>query len=181
MPLTEDRLQHCYPGETLSSICNGIPRDIDPRPVSEPSLPVNWNGNCSTSDVTAGSSSSLTAPYQPTEAIIQAGTRQPNRIQGPNAYKRKNYKGQHINDNVKVKIARPRLIDTRNIVGFNKTVEKTNTFSNAKKIESGITIKLLKTSDSKEKKITIRNPKYVFVFIHRVYFKLQNFYKISFT
>lgn len=158
LPLTEDRLQHCYPGETLSSICNGIPRDIDPRSISEPSLPVKWSDNCSSSNATAGSSSSLVAPYQPTEAVIQAGIQQSNRIQGPDVYKRKNYKGQHIIDNVKVRITRPRLIDTRNIVGFNRNAENTNMFSNVKKVASGITVKLLERSDSERKKIIIKNP-----------------------
>jgi len=153
LPLTEERLKHCYPGETLTSICNGIPQSIDPRPVSEPSLPLNWNNDCST----ASRSISLSAPYQPNETVIQSAV-QANRNIELNIHKRKNYKGQYINDNVKVKLVRPQLIDTRNI--FKSDAGKTNVFCNIKKVERGITIKLLKKSNN-EKKIIIKDPKYV--------------------
>jgi len=153
LPLTEQRLKHCYPGETLTSICNGIPQSIDPRPVSEPSLPPNWDNNSSA----ASGSISLPVPYQPSEAVIQSAV-QSNRNTELNIRKRKNYKGQYINDNVKVRLVRPQLIDTRNI--FKSNVEKTNIFCNVKKIESGITVKLLKKPNN-EKKIIIKDPKYV--------------------
>ncbi|XP_011310531.1 RNA-binding protein 48 [Fopius arisanus] len=39
LPLTEERLSHQYPNESFTSINDGIPKSIDPRPVSEPSLP----------------------------------------------------------------------------------------------------------------------------------------------
>lgn len=153
LPLTEERLKHCYPGETLSSICNGIPQNIDPRLVSEPRLPINWNSNSSI----ASGSESLSAPYQPTEAVIQTGIQQSNKNSKLNMQKRKNYKGQYINNDVKVKIVRPRLIDTRNIAKSN-SVEKTNMFYNVKKIENRITVKLLEKSDTVKKKIVIKDP-----------------------
>ncbi|KAL6432891.1 hypothetical protein ACFW04_006323 [Cataglyphis niger] len=153
LPLTEERLKHCYPGETLSSICNGIPQNIDPRPVLEPRLPINWNYNNSN---TSGSKS-LSAPYQPTEAMIQTEIQQPNRNSKLNMQKRKNYKGQHIDGDAKVKIFRPRLIDTRNIAK-SSSIEKTNVFCNVKKVESGITVKLLEKSDTTKKKIVIKDP-----------------------
>lgn len=156
MPLTEERIKHCYPGETLSSICNGIPQSIDPRFVSEPRLPTNWKDNCNSG--IASSSESYPAPYQSTEVVIQAGIQQTNRNPDSNVRKRKNYR-EYCIDN-RVKVVRPRLIDTRNIAKLNST-EKTNVFCNIKKVESGITIKLLEKSDNKKKKIVIKNPRYV--------------------
>lgn len=158
MPLTEERIKHCYPGETLSSICNGIPQSIDPRPVSEPRLPINWKDDYNSS--IASSSKSFPTPYQFTEAVIQTGFQQANKNSDSNVRKRKNYKG-HCIDN-KVKVVRPRLIDTRNIARLN-SAEKTNAFCNVKKVESGITIKLLEKFDNKKKKIIIKNPRYVFL------------------
>lgn len=73
--------------------------------------------------------------------------------------RKRNYKGQRVNDNVKVKIVRPQLIDTRNIARLSST-EKTNVFCNVKKVD-GITVKLLEKPDDKKKKIVIKNPKYV--------------------
>lgn len=157
MPLTEERVKHCYPGETLSSVCNGIPQDIDPRSVSEPSVPVDWNSSYSNNIVSK--SSLLSAPYQPTEAIIQAGSSRLNENLKSNVRKR-NYKGQRVNDNVKHKMIRPRIIDTRNIARSGST-EKTNVFCNVKRIDSGITVKLLDRSNDEKKKIIIKNPKYV--------------------
>ncbi|XP_071631339.1 uncharacterized protein [Temnothorax longispinosus] len=156
LPLTEKRIKHCYPGETLSSICKGIPQNIDPRPVPEPRLPINWEDDHNSS--TVSSSEIHPAPYQSTEAVIQAGIQQANKNPDLNERKWKNYRGHHIDN--KVKVVRPRLIDTRNIARLNFT-EKTNMFSNVKKVESGITIKLLERSDSEKKKIVIKNPKYV--------------------
>ncbi|XP_011163989.1 RNA-binding protein 48 [Solenopsis invicta] len=153
LPLTEERIKHCYPGETLSSICNGIPQSIDPRPVSEPRLPINWKDDYNSG--IASSSESYPAPYQSTEAIIQTGIQQANKNLDSNVCKRKNYKGHCTNN--KIKIIRPRLIDTRNIARLNST-EKTNVFCNIKKVESGITIKLLEKSHNEKKKIVIKNP-----------------------
>ncbi|EFN87886.1 Uncharacterized protein DKFZP564O0523-like protein [Harpegnathos saltator] len=151
LPLTEERVKHCYPGETLSSICNGIPQNIDSRSVSKPSVPIEWNNAASASGL-------LSAPYQPTEAVIQAGSSQSNGNLKSNVRKR-NYKGQRVSDNMKVKITRPQLIDTRNIAKLS-SAEKTNVFCNVKKVNSGITVKLLEKSDE-TKKIVIKNPKYV--------------------
>ncbi|XP_032672927.1 RNA-binding protein 48 [Odontomachus brunneus] len=154
LPLTEERVKHCYPGETISSICDGIPQDIDPRSVSEPSLPVNWNSSCSNNTVSEWES--LSAPYQPTEAVIQAGSSRSSENLRSNVRKR-NYKGQLVNDDMKVKISWPRIIDTRNIARLNST-EKTNVFCNVKKVNSGITVKLLERSNNDKKKIVIKNP-----------------------
>ncbi|XP_011154770.1 uncharacterized protein LOC105192375 [Harpegnathos saltator] len=148
LPLTEERVKHCYPGETLSSICNGIPQNIDSRSVSKPSVPIEWNNAASASGL-------LSAPYQPTEAVIQAGSSQSNGNLKSNVRKR-NYKGQRVSDNMKVKITRPQLIDTRNIAKLS-SAEKTNVFCNVKKVNSGITVKLLEKSDE-TKKIVIKNP-----------------------
>ncbi|XP_011859177.1 PREDICTED: RNA-binding protein 48 [Vollenhovia emeryi] len=154
LPLTEERIRHCYPGETLSSICNGIPQNIDPRPVSEPRLPNNWQRDPSSSTVSSLESYPA-APYRSTEAVIQAGTQRANKNPDLNARKRKNYRGHGTT--VYNKVVRPRLIDTRNIARLN-SAEKTNVFSNVKKVESRITIKLLERSDSERKKIVIKNP-----------------------
>ncbi|XP_012535627.1 uncharacterized protein LOC105836254 [Monomorium pharaonis] len=153
LPLTEERIKHCYPGETLSSICNGIPQSIDPRPVSEPRLSINWKNDFNND--TASSSETYPAPYQSTESIIQAGIQQVNRNLESNVHKRKNYRGRNIDN--RIKVIRPRLIDTRNIAKSNFT-EKTNVFCNVKKIEGGITIKLLDKSNNEKKKIIIKNP-----------------------
>ncbi|KAL6257424.1 hypothetical protein P5V15_010996 [Pogonomyrmex californicus] len=152
LPLTEERLEHCYPGETLSSICDGIPQNIDPRPVSEPRLPTHWKSDCNSST----SSKSFPAPYHSTEPVIQMGIQQANKNLMSNKRKWKNYKGHNVKNDVKVKIVQPRLIDTRNIARSNAT-EKTNVFCNVKK-ENEITIKLLKKPDNDKKKIVIKNP-----------------------
>lgn len=154
MPLTEERIKHCYPGETLFSICNRIPQNIDPQSVSEPCLSVNWKNDHNS---TTSSSESYQTPYQSTEAVIQTRIQPANKNPNLNVRKQKNYRGHCIVN--KVKVVRPQLIDTRNIVRLNS--EKMNIFSNVKKIESGITIKVLTRSDSK-KKIIIKNPRYVF-------------------
>lgn len=139
------------------SICNGIPQSIDPRCVTEPSLPINWNRNN-----TASGSDSLSTLNQSIEAVIQPVTQKPNVNPNSNVRKRKNYKGQHIDDGVKVKIFRPQLIDTTKFAKQSST-EKTNVFYNVKKVESGITVKLLKQSENEKKKIVIKNPKCVFL------------------
>lgn len=87
--------------------------------------------------------------------------------------KRKNYKGQRIDDNIKVRrIIRPQLIDTRNLARIN-VAEETNVFCKVKKVESGITIKLLEKSNDERKKIVIKKPKYVsMIFVYRAFFKI---------
>lgn len=148
LPLTEERLIQHYPGETLSSIYNGIPQNIDPRPLSEPSLPsTSYNHQ---EDPIA------TAPYQLTETIIKTAESKETVIKSDHAKnKRKNYKGQFVNADVKVKIVRPQLIDTSAIVKWDTSTK--NLFSNPKKVENNITIKLISNSNDK-KKIIIKNP-----------------------
>ncbi|KYM94725.1 PREDICTED: uncharacterized protein LOC108781111 [Cyphomyrmex costatus] len=153
LPLTEERIKHFYPGETLSSICNdSIIPNTDLRPVSESCLPINWKNNCNSGIVS--SSESYSVPYQLTEAMMQTGSQQANKNLDSNVQKKKNYRIRCID---KIKVVRPRLIDTRNIARSNFT-EKTNVFCNAKKVENKITIKLLEKSNNEKKKIVIKNP-----------------------
>ncbi|KYQ46943.1 UPF0712 protein C7orf64 like protein [Trachymyrmex zeteki] len=151
LPLTEERIKHFYPGESLSSICNGIlPTTL--RPVSESDLSINWKSGCNSGTVSC--SESYPVPYQLTEAIMQTGSQQANKNLDSNVRKQKNYRARCID---KVKVVRPRLIDTRNIARLNFT-EKTNVFCNAKKVENKITIKLLEKPNNEKKKIVIKNP-----------------------
>ncbi|XP_015123604.1 RNA-binding protein 48 [Diachasma alloeum] len=117
LPLTEDRLSHQYPNESFASINDGIPRSIDPRPVSEPSLPPN------------------------------------KRIKSD---KQVNYKGHVIRDNIKQ--VRPKLIDTKKLPHFETLREERKVVPVVKKVDSGITIKLLPHSDDKRKRIVMKNP-----------------------
>ncbi|XP_043250480.1 uncharacterized protein LOC122396291 isoform X3 [Colletes gigas] len=154
LPLTKERLIQHYPGETLSSIYDGIPRNIDPRPVSEPSLPSTSYSNEVNDSIAFALSH---APYHPTEAVIRKTevkeiTSKSNFRRG----KRKNYKGQTVDSNIKVKVVRPEIVDTSTIVKWNKS-EK-NLFSNPKKIQSNITIKLIPKSDNEKKRIVIKDP-----------------------
>lgn len=149
LPLTEERLTQQYPGETLSSIYNGIPQNIDPRPLSEPSLP--------STSYSLQEDPVATAPYHLTETIIKTTESKETVIKSDYARnKRKNYKGQSVNANVKVKIVRPQLIDTSAIVKWDTSTK--NLFSNPRKVENNITIKLLSHSNDK-KKIIIKNPR----------------------
>lgn len=158
LPLTEERLAQHYPGETLTSIYNGIPQNIDPRPVSEPSLPsTSWSYQENIIE---------TAPYQPTEAIIKTAESTSN-----TSGKRKNYKGQPVNTNAKVRVVRPQLIDTSTVVKWDTSSK--NIFSNPKKGQNSITIKLISNSNDK-KKIVIKNPRYVIHYFK--YFVIRNYY-----
>ncbi|CAL7938838.1 unnamed protein product [Xylocopa violacea] len=152
LPLTEERLSHQYPGETLSSIYDGIPQNLDRRPVSEPSLP-----STSYDYQETVASNFLQAPYQPTEAIIRINesteTTQKSEKVGE---KRKNYKGQPVDNNVKVRVVRPQLVDTSTIVKWDTSHK--NVFSNPKKVQSNITIKLIPKDDNEKKKIIIKDP-----------------------
>ncbi|OAD52901.1 RNA-binding protein 48 [Eufriesea mexicana] len=152
LPLTEERLNQQYPGETLSSIYDGIPQNLDPRPVCEPCLP-------STSSEYQENDTSilLQTPYHLTEAIIKINkSREIISESDCIRNKRKNYKGQSVNNNVKVRIVRPQLVDTSTIVKWDSTNK--SVFSKPKKIQSNITIKLIPKNDDKEKKIVIKNP-----------------------
>ncbi|KAK0167453.1 hypothetical protein PV327_004849 [Microctonus hyperodae] len=139
LPLTDDRLSQQYPGETFDSIYEGIPRNIDPRPVSEPSLPRGLDFNSGLYTQLNNSST--------TEADVN--------FQGNS--KRKNYKGRIINSNTKVRVIRPQLIDTKKLIAFNETEEK-KVFPVVKKIDNGIKIKLLPASNEKQKRIIIKDP-----------------------
>lgn len=151
LPLTEERLAQKFPGETLTSIYNGIPSHIDPRPISEPSLP-----SCSNYyERDTSIPHTLQAPYQPAEAIIKAAEdAKPG--SSVNSTKRKNYKGQPIKNNVKVRVVRPQIIDTSNIVKWNPP-DKNNIFSNVKKVENNIVIKLVPKHNDEKKKIVIKS------------------------
>ncbi|XP_076625005.1 RNA-binding protein 48 isoform X1 [Colletes latitarsis] len=154
LPLTEERLIQHYPGETLSSIYNGIPRNIDPRPVSEPSLPSTSYSNEENDSIAFALSQ---APYHPTEAVIRkTEVKESTSKSSFQSGKRKNYKGQTVDSNIKVRVVRPEIVDTSTIVKWN-TSEK-NLFSNPKKIQSNITIKLIPKSDNEKKRIVIKDP-----------------------
>ncbi|XP_076681701.1 RNA-binding protein 48 isoform X1 [Andrena cerasifolii] len=153
LPLTEERLSKHYPGETLSSICNGIPRHIDPRPVSEPSLPSTSHSQEATSISTA----LLQAPYHPNEDVVKISEARESASKPDSAKgKRKNYKGQAVNSSVKVRVVRPRIVDTSTIVKWDTSSK--NVFANPKKVESNITIKLISRSDNESKRIVIKDP-----------------------
>lgn len=130
LPLTEDRLSQQYPGETFSSINNGIPIPIDPRAVSEPSLPGTSNNN---------TFQETTKKIKPTDV--------------------KNYKGRHFHNTPVVKIIRPKLIDTIKIKNkqINEKTD-TNIYQAVKKVDSGIKIKLVSNNDNTKKRIVIKNP-----------------------
>lgn len=132
--MTEDRLSIQYPGETFASINHGIPRPIDPRPVTEPSLP--------------GTSNNYTFPVT-TKKSESSGV--------------KNYKGRHFHNTPTVKVIRPKLIDTMKLTNpINKQIneeKKTNVYQAIKKVDSGINIKLLSNIDNTKKRIVIKNPR----------------------
>ncbi|KAF7994697.1 hypothetical protein HCN44_004169 [Aphidius gifuensis] len=133
LPLTEDRLSKQYPGETFSSINHGIPTPIDPRPVTEPSLP-GTSSNCTFPEITKKSESSDV----------------------------KNYKGRHFHSTPTVKVIRPKLIDTMKLTNpINKQINEnknTNVYQAIKKVDSGINIKILSNIDNTKKRIIIKNP-----------------------
>ncbi|CAK9801193.1 RNA-binding protein 48 [Anthophora quadrimaculata] len=144
LPLTEDRLSQHYPGETLSSIYDGIPQNLDPRPVSEPSLP---STSYSHLENNPASFTSLQVPYHPNEAILKSDCKKG---------KRKNYKGQYVNNNVKVRVVRPELVNTSTIVKWDTSNK--NVFSNPKKVQSNMTIKLIPKNNDERKRIIIKDP-----------------------
>lgn len=153
-----------YPGETLSSIYNGIPRHIDPRPVSEPSLP----SASQSQEVASSSTALLQAPYHPNEDVISEARET---VSKPDSAKgKKNYKGQAVDGSVKVRVVRPRIVDTSAIVKWDTSIK--NVFANPKKVESNITIKLIPRSDNQSKRIVIKDPRCDF---HRMLF--QVFYR----
>lgn len=134
-----------------------MPLNIDSQSVSEPRLPIDWKGD--RNGITASSSESFLTPS--TKAVVHAEIQANKKNPDLKMRKQKNYRGHRIGN--KVKVVRPQLIDTKNIyLAKVNSTEKTNVFSNTKKVKSGITIKLLEKSDNEKKKIVIKNPKYVF-------------------
>lgn len=152
--MTEERLHQQYPGETLVSIYDGIPQSLDPRAVCEPSLPsISFEYEKNTESIL-----SQTACYL-TETNIHASNSQRNTSKSNSVgNKRKNYKGQSINTNVKVRIVRPQIVDTSTIV--KRDTSNKNIFSSQKKVQSNITIKLIPRNDNEKKRIVIKNPRY---------------------
>ncbi|KOC68473.1 RNA-binding protein 48 [Habropoda laboriosa] len=154
LPLTQDRLTQHYPGETLSSIYDGIPQNLDPRPVSEPSLPSTSYSHLENNSVPFASSQ---APYHPNEAIIRTCKHKETALKSDcTKNKRKNYKGQYVNNNVKIRVVRPQLVDTSTIVKWD--MSNKNVFSNPKKVQSNMTIKLIPKSGDERKRIIIKDP-----------------------
>ncbi|KZC07730.1 PREDICTED: RNA-binding protein 48 [Dufourea novaeangliae] len=149
LPLTKERLIKQYPGETLTSIYNGIPQNIDPRPVSEPSLP---STSYSSQNSKSNAPAIPQAPYHPSEAILKETIPKFDTARG----KKRNYKGQSVDNNVKFKIVRPQIVNTSTIVKWDTSERKV--FSNPKKVDSNITIKLISKSDNDKKRIVIKDP-----------------------
>ncbi|XP_020706752.2 RNA-binding protein 48 isoform X2 [Athalia rosae] len=160
LPLTEDRLSQIYPGESMRSIYDGIPQTIDPRPVFQPRLPNSWpmplEPQCAPKI--------LNAPYQTTDAVLKAAeqsksTTAPQKI----SETKRNYKGRHVRERKNIRLTRPHIIDTRNmpikVLIPEQTDSVTKAFSNVKKTESGIKIKLLPEQDKSKKRIVIKNAK----------------------
>ncbi|XP_015517529.1 RNA-binding protein 48 isoform X1 [Neodiprion pinetum] len=162
LPLTEDRLSQIYPGESLTSIYDGIPRSIDPRPVAEPSIPQNCPLPHSSKSLP--DQEQLFAPYQPNDAVLIAtSTRSSGNISSRSAtVKHKNYKGQNIKERRFVKLTRPYIIDTRNMAKITtpsqNSIEDKTVFINIKKVESSIKIKLLPEEQKSKKRIVLKNP-----------------------
>ncbi|XP_012288742.1 RNA-binding protein 48 [Orussus abietinus] len=155
LPLTEERLAKNYPGETLTTIYNGIPQNIDPRPVSEPSLP---ESTCHVTEIQPNPAQELLrGPYLSNDVLFRsAGVRESKIISKESPFnKRKNYKGQSANKTTKVRIVRPQIIDTRNIAKKDKS-DKT-VFTNVKQVDSGIIIKLLPKEGDEKKRIVIKD------------------------
>ncbi|XP_076228481.1 uncharacterized protein LOC116429468 isoform X2 [Nomia melanderi] len=153
LPLTEERLIKHYPGETLTSIYNGIPQNIDPRLVSEPSLPSTSNDYEDKKSIT---SAVPQAPYHSNEAIIRATINDTKISRSDVKSKKKNYKGQPVDDGVKVRVVRPSIVNTSTIVTWDTSEKKV--FSNPKKVKNNIKIKLIQQNDMDKKRIIIKDP-----------------------
>lgn len=141
LPLTQERLEQ-YPEESLN---NRSLQETAPHLSKEVSSASTSTENKS-NNVIKPSPELLQAPYQPFETIInQSNSR---------FLKRKNYKGQSIREAPKVKKVRSQLIDTRNIA--RREEPDKNVFTNAKKVDSGIKIKILPRSEE-TKRIVIKD------------------------
>ncbi|KAK1130927.1 hypothetical protein K0M31_017232 [Melipona bicolor] len=152
LPLTEKRLYRQYPGETLVSIYDGIPQSLDPRIVCEPSLPsISSEYEKNTASILSQTACHLTGTNIH-ENSSQSTTSKSDSV----GNKRKNYKGQSINTNVKVRIVRPQIVDTSIIM--KRDTSNKNVFSSQKKVQSNITIKLIPRNANEKKRIVIKNP-----------------------
>lgn len=146
LPLTKERLTKHYPGQTFQSIYKGIPQDIDPRSSSIK------NALLSSKNVRLPT---LHGPIDNSKKTIEECPSTSKNYK----LKRKNYKGQSIDDNVKSKVLRPQIVDTTRIIDWNNDKDKT-IFSNVKKVESGITIRLTSKECNEKKRIIIKDPRY---------------------
>lgn len=107
------------------------------------------------------------APYQPTDSVLIAAEmscRSTTVTRKPNPGRQKNYKGQYVKEKRSVRLTRPHIIDTRNIAIKLSIPEKKDTddkkvFTNVKKVDTGIKIKLLPEVDKSKKRIVLKNPK----------------------
>lgn len=142
MPLTKERLEAQYPEENLNNVTQQI---IEPHSSKEFSS-VNSSNEIKSQNVIKPSPELLQAPYQPFETIIN--------LSNSRSLKRKNYKGQLIRETPKIKKFRFQLIDTRNIA--RKDEPEKNVFTNAKKVDSGIKIKILPKKEE-TKRIVIQD------------------------
>ncbi|XP_034935767.1 RNA-binding protein 48 isoform X2 [Chelonus insularis] len=143
LPLTEERLSKNYPGRTITDIYDGIPREIDPRPVSEPSLPTAKESLGQFSN----SGSSITHNSQ-NDGSNDSGINE-------KKIRMKNYKGKTVNNDVKVKVLRPQLVDTKKLIQF--TAPNMKIFSAVKKVDKGITIKLLPKLNETKRRIIVND------------------------
>lgn len=151
LPLTEERLVQQYPQESLTTIYDGIPRDIDPRPVSEPSLPANYSGTRLTDSIDQSNAESSPAPYDQSDALGRA-------VLTSGSDKTINYRGRPVKERAKVRVIRPQIVDTRKLAKFADRDEKP-VFPVVKRVKSGITIKVLPKADEVKKRIVMKDPR----------------------
>lgn len=110
----------------------------------------------------AGTSSQFPqAPYEQTEPIIKsARIEQPELSTTKNSFfgNNKNYKGRKIHETSK-KIFKPQIVDTRNLFPpkQDQTQDDPKQFVNVKKVDRGITIKIV--NETKVKRIVMKGSK----------------------
>lgn len=152
LPLTEERLRQQYPGETINTIFNEIPKNIDPRHQFELNQP-----SCSYSnpEEQITDNGQYQAPYSCNETIIRACDTKCTKT-ADTVNRKRNYKGQSIINRIKVKTVRPQLVNTSTIVKWEAS--RKNVFNKPKNTENRIIIKLLPSDEDKRKKIVIKNP-----------------------
>lgn len=69
--------------------------------------------------------------------------------------KRKNYKGQSIRDNVKVKVVRPYIVDTNTVL--KRDIEDTKVSNSPKKEKNALIIKKISNNDVNKKRIILKD------------------------